>query len=269
MFLTRLCSSTASSAGYGDLLEPRIRHRVFLGVGLQILQQATGVNAIFYFAPTIFRDAGVDEPLLCAAATGFANLLGTLLAMRLVEEKGRRTLLLWGALGMTICMGLAAMLLQGESGGASGYLAVFFVCIFVINFAYSWGPMCWVYPAEIFPMHVKAKAVSITTCGNWVTNMIFGQYTPQWLAALGPSGLFTVFGMFGVVCYFFVLKNIPETKGIALEEMDELFDNWQSKGKKVTVGKPSDFVDGTHNLAPGRNIVDAVAVSAHVAPIAA
>lgn len=182
-----------------------------LGIGLQVLQQATGVNAIFYFAPTIFKDANVANPLLCAAATGIANLGGQLLAMRLVEEKGRRTLLLWGATGMAVCMAIAAALLQAESGGFTGYLAVFFVCIFIINFAYSWGPMCWVYPAEIFPMHVKAKAVSITTCGNWVTNMIFGYYTPIWLAAFGPSGLFGIFAFFGVVCYVFVLRYVPQS----------------------------------------------------------
>ena len=87
--------ATAGSAGYKDLLAPPIRHRVLLGVGLQVLQQATGVNAIFYFAPTIFEDAGVEDPLACALATGVANLFGTFVAIRLVDEKGRRTLLMW------------------------------------------------------------------------------------------------------------------------------------------------------------------------------
>ena len=174
-------ASAGGGGGYGALLEPKILRRLLLGVGLQVLQQATGVNAIFYFAPTIFADAKIGDPLLCAAATGFANLLGTLLAIRMVEEQGRRTLLMWGAAGMTVSMGVAAALLLPEDPSpAAGYTAVLFICMFVIHFAYSWGPMCWVYPAEIFPMHVKAKAVSITTCGNWVTNMIFGCATyPQ------------------------------------------------------------------------------------------
>jgi hypothetical protein len=99
---------------------------------------------------------------------------------------------------------------------------------------------------QIFPMHVKSKAVSITTCGNWVTNMIFGYYTPTWLAALGPSGLFGVFAAFGVVCAVFVFEYIPETKGVALEQMDALFADFQGgisgkagQGKRVAVGKPS------------------------------
>jgi sugar porter (SP) family MFS transporter len=115
-------ASAPKASGYKDLLEPRIMHRLRLGVGLQILQQATGVNAIFYFAPTIFKDAKIHNALLCAAATGLANLGGQLLAMRLVEEKGRRTLLLWGAGGMALCMGMAGMLLVGETGGFTGVL---------------------------------------------------------------------------------------------------------------------------------------------------
>ena len=153
---------------------------------------------------------------------------------------------------MTICMAAAALLLLPEHPSAmAGYTAVLFICFFVIHFAYSWGPMCWVYPAEIFPMHIKSKAVSFTTCGNWVTNMIFGYYTPDWLALLEPSGLFFMFACFGVICAVFVLEYIPETKGISLEQIDSLFENFKggisgkagsAQNKRVTVGKPSDFM---------------------------
>ena len=105
--------STQSEGGYGDLLDPAIRKRVFLAVILQVLQQATGVNAIFYFAPSLFQDAGIGTPLLCAAATGIANLLGTCLAMRLIESKGRRSLLIYGAFGMAAAMLIAALLVLG------------------------------------------------------------------------------------------------------------------------------------------------------------
>ena len=77
----------------------------------------------------------------------------------------------------------------GDCGAQAsvGYLAVLFICVFVVNFAYSWGPICWIYPSEIFPMHVKSKAVSIATCGNWVTNMVFGKFTPTLIGLIGPS----------------------------------------------------------------------------------
>eukprot|EP01052_Picozoa_sp_SAG31_P039724 SAG31_NODE_5571_length_2450_cov_1.577201_2_plen_189_part_00 len=101
---------------------------------------ATGVNAIFYFAPTIFKDAGVNNPLLCAAATGLANLFGTFVGMKLVDTRGRRDLLIKGAFGMSASMLLAATLLLSPSS-ALGYVAVMFICIFIVNFAFSWGPV--------------------------------------------------------------------------------------------------------------------------------
>eukprot|EP01047_Picozoa_sp_COSAG01_P029297 COSAG01_NODE_2004_length_8669_cov_52.796499_2_plen_396_part_00 len=217
-----------SESSYKELVSDAVlRKRLCLAVGLQVLQQATGVNAIFYFAPSIFQDAGVGSPLLCGAATGLANLFGTFVAMRLIDSQGRRTLLIKGAFGMAGTMLFAALLLSNGGKGFIGYVAVLFICAFVINFAYSWGPICWIYPSEIFPMRAKSKAVSIATCGNWVTNMVFGKITPLLLALVGAPGVFTVFGLCGVLCGVFVIFNIPETKGIAIEHMDTVFANFR------------------------------------------
>lgn len=213
-------------AGYMELFSPEIRGRLMVACMLQLLQQMTGVNSIFYYAPTIFAQAGFDDPLMAGLICGVANLIGTIMGLYLVDTSGRRTLLLVGAAGMTAGMLTSAILLltiDVKAHPLAGWLAVIATCFFVVNFAYSWGPICWVYPAEIFPMRVRAKAVSIATLCNWVMNVSVASMVPLLLKAFSAGGLFLIFGIFGIGCGVFVYFFVPETAGKSLEEINNMW----------------------------------------------
>merc|ERR1712216_444230 len=219
-------AESGASRSYADLWEPSIRSRLGVAMGLQVLQQATGVNSIFYYAPTIFADVGISDPLVGGLICGVANLLGTCFGLKYVDSFGRRTLLLVGGVGMTIGMLGSAMLLfvvDVKASPAAGDIVILLICVFVLNFACSWGPICWLYPAEIFPMRVRAKAVSLSTLANWVMNVAVAAVVPDLLRVLSAAGLFMLFGVCGVGCTAFVIFFVPETKGKSLEDINKIW----------------------------------------------
>jgi len=235
---TALEEEKESTGSYAELCEEGIRNRLAVAMGLQVLQQATGVNSIFYYAPSLFGQAGFQDPLLAGLLCGLANLVGTLLGLRLVDSAGRRSLLLIGAAGMVVGMFLAAALLfmfpkdeNGVMNPLAGYGVVFFICLFIVFFAISWGPICWLYPAEIFPMRVRAKAVSLSTLCNWVMNVIVSDMVPVLAASMGAKGLFSLFSVCGVGCWAFVYFLVPETKGKTLEDIDKM---WSKEADTIT-----------------------------------
>lgn len=232
---------------WSDLLAPDVRPRVAVAVGLQVLQQATGVNSIFYFAPTIFQEVGIEQPLIGGLVCGIANLIGTVLGIYLVDRQGRRTLLLAGASGMTIGMMTSSLLLfsvEPKEYPMAGYLAILAICFFVICFAVSWGPICWLYPSEIFSMSVRAKAVSLSTLANWVMNVLVGDMVPHLLKWLSAPGLFLLFGICGVGCGSFVFFFVPETKGKSLEEIDKM---WNKEVEELTTPRSAQPKDDDHS----------------------
>eukprot|EP00656_Telonema_subtile_P010861 TRINITY_DN15289_c0_g1_i2.p1 TRINITY_DN15289_c0_g1~~TRINITY_DN15289_c0_g1_i2.p1 ORF type:complete len:178 (-),score=39.10 TRINITY_DN15289_c0_g1_i2:19-552(-) len=136
----------------------------------------------------------------------------------------------------------------------AGYAVILAICVFVVSFAMSWGPICWLYPAEIFPMKVKVKALSISTLANWVMNVVVADSVPIMLKALSAPGLFFVFGLCGLGCFGFVFLFVPETKGKSLEEIDRMWTG-QAQGLSPRFGKGAE--DGTcmqmeHSSMDGR-----------------
>ena len=150
----------------------RIRFRVISGILLQGFQQLTGINFIFYFGTTFFKNAGIKNPFLISIATSTVNVCMTLPGIWGVERFGRRRLLIIGAIGMTVCEYLVAVIgsATSQSNKSAQSAEVALVCFYISFFAATWGPIAWVVIGEIFPLKIRAKAMSLSTASNWLWN---------------------------------------------------------------------------------------------------
>ena len=150
----------------------RILFRTLTGIFIQAWQQLTGINFIFYFGTTFFTNAGIKNPFLISIATSTVNVGMTVPGIWGVERFGRRSLLLFGAIGMTICEFIIAIV--GSTTKTTNQSAqsaeVAFVCIYIAFFASTWGPIAWVVTGEIFPLKIRAKAMSLSVASNWLWN---------------------------------------------------------------------------------------------------
>ncbi|ORZ12615.1 general substrate transporter [Absidia repens] len=227
---------------YVGLFKGSVRRRLVLGILVQIFQQFTGINSIMYYAPTIFRQAGVDgvsASLIASGVNGVLNMLATVPAILFVDRLGRRKIMMFGAIAMGTAMLLCGIVMGacgkvswdesqktnvvflGDNKSAS-YFCIVMVYLFVAGFAASWGPVGWIYPAEIYPMSVRAKGTSITTAANWLFNFVISEIVPVMLASI----TWGTYIFFGCCCFFMtivVFIFFPETKGRSLEEMDQVF----------------------------------------------
>jgi sugar porter (SP) family MFS transporter len=203
--------------------------RFAIGLSLQMFQQLTGINAVMYYAPQILQKAGfedVETSLLATAGTGVVNVIMTFPGMFLVDRLGRRPLLISGALLISATMAvLGAMIgIYGPeyTNKLAPYVCLAMMYLFTASFAYSWGPIGWIYPSEIYPLRIRAKATSMTTASNWLFNFIIAQIVPQLLKSIN-WGTYFIFAGFGLMMGAWVWLSVPETKGKSLEEIDELF----------------------------------------------
>ena len=146
--------------------------RTLTGIFLQAWQQLTGVNFIFYFGTTFFTNAGIKDPFLISIATSTVNVGMTLPGIWGVERFGRRRLLLVGAVGMTVCEFIIAIIGSTTSltNRSAQSAEVAFVCFYIAFFASTWGPIAWVVTGEIFPLKIRAKAMSLSVASNWLWN---------------------------------------------------------------------------------------------------
>jgi sugar porter (SP) family MFS transporter len=250
---------------YVELLQGTVRRRVILGVLIQIFQQLTGINAIMYYAPSIFQATGINSgnaSLLATGINGVVNVLATIPAILWVDRWGRRWTLVSGAIVMGICM-IAAGIVLGVCGKivdkvggdksidmsgnqAASYFSIVMIYLFVAGFAYSWGPCGWIYPAEIFPLRIRSKATSVTTAANWLFNFVVGEIVPIMLARI-TFGTFIFFGgccfIMAIIVFFF----FPETKGKSLEEMEFIFGE-RSKDFTYLREKPDPYAGYQHTF---------------------
>jgi sugar porter (SP) family MFS transporter len=230
----------AGGTGYADVFKGRNGYRIFVGCGLQILQQLTGVNFIFYYGTTFFQSTGIKNAFLIGLITNLVNVVSTVPGMYLVERIGRRKLLLMGAIGMFICQYIVAIVGVTTDSDVANKVLIAFVCFYIFFFASSWGPVCWVYTGELYTLKTRAKSLSISTASNWLLNFAIGYATP-YLVDEGPGNanlkakVFFLWGSCCLVCVFFVWFFVYETKGLSLESIDEMFETphlkaWKSSG---------------------------------------
>jgi sugar porter (SP) family MFS transporter len=229
---------------YRDILRGTVGKRLLTGCLLQSLQQLTGVNFIFYYGTQYFENAGFQNPFIIQVITNSVNVASTLPGLWMVEKLGRRNLLLLGAIGMCVCQYIVAITgtVAGTTDVAAQKAAIAFVCIYIFFFASSWGPVAWVVTGELFPLKARAKCLSITTASNWLLNWAIAYSTPYMVDAEYAnlqSKVFFVWGTCCFVCIAFTFFMIYETKGLSLEQVDEMYGicskAWKSKKFRPTV----------------------------------
>lgn len=196
---------------------------VFIGIMLSVFQQAIGINAVLYYAPRIFGDMGMDNPMVQTVVMGVVNILFTLIAVFTVERFGRKPLLITGSVGMAIgAFGVALTF-----GNASlSVVTMLSIMVYSASFMFSWGPICWVYIAEIFPNTIRGAAVSVAVAFQWIFNFIVSStFVPMFNMHLTQGdhfGHWFTYGLYGIICVvaaLFVWRIVPETKGKTLEEI--------------------------------------------------
>lgn len=215
----------AGRVGWRALTGHSMRLVLVAGIGLQLLGQSTGMNTVIYYAPTIFDDAGIgaSAALLATVGVGIINLIMTAVGMLLVDRVGRTRLLGGGATIMTLALvGLAVSL--GLSGStAAAYGAVLCVLVFIGSAAASLNVVVFIIPSELYPLRIRATAMSVTMFANWMMNFLVSLTFLSLIQALGGS---VTFGLYAVVCALlavFAIRVIPETKGKSLEEIEREF----------------------------------------------
>ncbi len=204
-----------------ELFGKRYRMALIIGVVLALFSQITGINAVIYFAPEIFKSIGigVESALSQTILIGLINTIFTFVALGLIDKAGRRKLLLWGVSGMVVCLlgtGLCFYFQIYE-----GPWLLLFILGFIASFATSLGPIPWVIISEIFPTKTRGIAMSFCTLVLWVGVILITQLTPVLLDQLGGAGTFFIFMVNAIILLMFTWKFVPETKQKSLEEIEK------------------------------------------------
>ncbi|KAG0207179.1 hypothetical protein BGX28_001517 [Mortierella sp. GBA30] len=233
---------TQAARSYQELFQKPYARRVFLGMSLQSWSQLTGMNVAMYYIVFVFQGAGItgqNANLQASSIQYVLNVVMTIPAILYIDKWGRRPVLLVGSTLMALWLFLIGGLMgkygapsklesnatttwaiQGNDAASHAVIACSY--LFVCSFAISWGPVSWTYPAEIYPLRIRSKAVSLSTASNWAFNFILAYAVPPALENIQYRTYF-IFAAFCVAMTIHVFLMFPETKGRTLEEMDELF----------------------------------------------
>ncbi|KAK4206738.1 glucose transporter-like protein [Rhypophila decipiens] len=239
--------TSLGKASYRDCFRKGMRKRTLTGMGIQALQQLTGINFIFYYGTQYFKNSGITNAFVITMITSSINVVSTIPGLWAIDKWGRRPLLLWGAVGMCISQFLVGMLgttttSQDARGNiivhnvAAQQAGIAFVCIYIFFFASTWGPLAWVVTGEIFPLKNRARQLSMTTATNWLFNWAIAYSTP-YLVNYGDgyanlqSKIFFIWFACCFLCIAFVYFLIYETKGLSLEQINELYVECKSARK--------------------------------------
>ncbi len=206
---------------------------VWIGIVLSVFQQFVGINVIFYYSTELWSSVGFPESASfgISVATGLVNIAVTLVAIALVDRVGRRPILMTGSLGMAASLATMAIAFSHATvtstgpdlEGAWGPIALVAANVFVISFGVSWGPLVWVLLGEIFPNSIRAKALGVAAAAQWIANFLVTVTFPSFSAASLPL-TYGGYALFAALSFVFVLRVIPETKGMKLEDAGELLD---------------------------------------------
>lgn len=204
---------------------PNFRRAIGLGIGLQVIQQLTGINVIMYYAPRIFKIAGftsTEHQLWGTVIVGVTNVLATFIAIAFVDRLGRKPIMYAGFAVMGAAMVTVGLLfnMDLEKSPSLGIWAIGALLLFIVGFAMSAGPIIWVICAEIFPLSGRDLGVTFSTATNWIVNAIVGGTFLTLLGTLGNGNTFMLYGALNVLFVIFFLFFVPETKGVSLEKIE-------------------------------------------------
>lgn len=226
-----------TAAGWATVFARQWRRPLTIGVALAVLQQFTGINAIIYYADQIFAAAGFTSPTSQSLATlwaiGAVNVVATFVAVAWVDRFGRKPLLFIGTTGMCLSLvvvGAMFLKLSKVTAGSTvhattgqGLVTLVALVVFIASFAFSLGPIVWTIINEIFPSHVRGKAVAVATAANWFAAWLVAQFFLTLVDLITTTGVFWVFAGFCVVTFWFVRRYVPETKGKSLEQIQTMW----------------------------------------------
>jgi SP family galactose:H+ symporter-like MFS transporter len=224
--------TTSSHSSISVLKEKAFLKVLLLGISIMTLQQIIGINAVIYYSTYIFRNAGVGESMLATVIVGLVNMCTTAIAVKYVDSWGRKPILYFGYITMTITLLICSILFlyQYASGGLTSGLAILLVVatlVYIFAFAISAGPIGWLLCAEIFPLKVRDIGVTATTATTWIVNWVVVQFSLPMMQnqdgspdILGGSILFGLFGFFCILGILMIKMVVPETKGVSLEQVE-------------------------------------------------
>lgn len=203
------------------LLRPGILKAVIIGSAIAILGQFMGVNAVLYYGPSIFKDAGFSDPLFAQVLVGIVNTLTTVIAMFIIDRVGRKKLIYYGVSSMIVCLVAIAVYFQWhEQLGLSYVFMLVFFLLYVFSTAISISAVVFVLLSEMYPNNVRGLAMSIAGLALWIGTYLIGQLTPWMLSSLTPAGTFLLFAVMCVPYVLIMWRCVPETAGMSLEDIE-------------------------------------------------
>lgn len=213
------------SGSLTELFKPGLRRVLFMALFLAVVSEFSGITTIWNFGPEIIRGQGIQLANEMAGMVVIATSLSvfTLVAVWLMDRAGRRRLLFWGNLGCFLSLIVLGWLLGDENASATMKVAA--AATFVACFAFSMGPIKWVFMSEVFPTRIRGRAVAISSLAVWTADAILNQVFPLLRDGWGKSATFYTFAAVLIPQFYFVWKLMPETKGRSLEEIEK---SWQS-----------------------------------------
>lgn len=209
-----------SSLPLSEMMKPGLRRALLIGIVLAIFSQVTGINAIMYYAPEIFKSTGdgSGSALMQTVLVGIINVLFTLVAIKYVDKLGRKALLLIGITGMIICLLAVGAAFYFEM--QKGYLVLIAILGYIACFAISLGPLTFVVIAEIFPTKARGTAMSVAVFSLWAAVFLVSQTFPILMGSIGNAFTFWIYMLMAICAFVFVWKMVPETKEKTLEEIE-------------------------------------------------
>ena len=210
---------------WSDLLKPGILLAVITGSAIAILGQFMGVNAVLYYGPKIFADAGFDNPMFSTVLVGVVNCVTTILAVFIIDRVGRKQLIYWGVSGMIICLVAIGIYFAwgAQIGLGNGFMLTFFLA-YVFCCAISISAIVFVLLSEMYPNSVRGRAMSIAGFALWIGTYLIGQLTPV-LLGWSQAGTFFIFAFMCLPYMLIMWKIVPETTGKTLEEIETYWTN--------------------------------------------
>ncbi|XP_010443972.1 PREDICTED: sugar transport protein 3-like [Camelina sativa] len=233
--------SVTDSNAFVILLQKKYRPELVMALAIPFFQQVTGINVVAFYAPVLFRTVGFGESgsLMSTLVTGIVGTASTFLSMLVVDRIGRKTLFLIGGLQMLVAqvtIGVIIMVAEGHNNGVIGeeygYTVVVLVCVYVAGFGWSWGPLGWLVPSEIFPLEIRSQSVTVAV--SFVFTFAVAQSVPPMLCKF-RAGIFFFYGGWVVVMTVAVQLFLPETKNVPIEQVAGLWDKhwfWRRMTKK-------------------------------------